>query len=370
MANNTTVGPYCGYTAPSHLMDGTNALNACSLAGVISPPLQSVQSLALRIKEPRNGDKFRISKASVTMPKITCEVGVVGIYPDPSNNLEFFWKAQVKYDSGGCPNGTNGQGSTFKTSSEELSGSCAGGKFNLQFETLSGGDLTVDVWVFIGGRRISTKLSGVRIEGENPDISQIAAVISRPVIGQIISHESSVKQFVVANSVLYPLWSGDRKLGVGLGQITNPPPNQLEVWDWRANVRAIEKKFTAALGSASRYPDHCRKSEVFKQLQNDVNERRKKNGLKTVKVILPDFNSDQLERDAVRCYNGAAGNDDMTNAGLHEYRVKLDSNEDLFVSINENALVAKAEWVVVAPSERPRVGDPNYVTNVYSKQPL
>ena len=86
--------------------------------------------------------------------------------------------------------------------------------------------------------------------------------------------------------------------------------------------------------------------------------------------MIPEFAAEQLERDAVRCYNGAAGSDNLGHNYLHEYRIVLDDNGALVADVGPGQATAVARWEVVPTDDRPDVGDPDYVNHVYGRSPL
>lgn len=129
----------------------------------------------------------------------------------------------------------------------------------------------------------------------------------------------------------------------------------------------MNRKYQAGKNSARRYPDHCRNSPAFQQKVADLNAGRALAKQKAVKVILPDFTADQLERAAVRAYNGCAGHDNLGHSYLHEYRVALDRNGNLQVTVQPDGATALARWEEVPVADRPRSGDPDYVNHVYAQ---
>lgn len=92
--------------------------------------------------------------------------------------------------------------------------------------------VAVDVWVTIRAAVLRASRSDLRIKGENPTSGQIPAEATTPwYIRRMIRRESSCRQF---GSDDYPLKSFDH--GYGLMQLTDPQPNELEIWSWKANV--------------------------------------------------------------------------------------------------------------------------------------
>ncbi|MDD5298162.1 MAG: hypothetical protein PHU46_14730 [Rhodocyclaceae bacterium] len=365
-------GPVCSYGNPVDIDDGTLSRCASQLPGILQPDLFCLNAKPeIRFDRPVSGQTFQIDASDPATPRIRVEARIAGVYPDPSSRAEFGWRAQVRFDSSDCPNGEKISGDSRTTATEVLQGSSQGGVFTLDFQSLSGGELDLSVFVQLSGRQITGTLTGVRIEGANPTAADIKGVLSEKIVWRIIQQESRAKQFIRApdaGGALYPYFSEDHLLGVGLGQITNPPPTTEEMWDWKQNVKAAERKYRAGKGSAQRYPQHCRDSARFKDLVKDLNDRRRATALPPVQVELPDFTTTQLERAAVRAYNGCAGRDNLGHSYLHEYRVALDANGRLVVDLPPGATTATATWEVVPLRDRPSgIGDPDYVNHVYAQ---
>ncbi|MBV8970981.1 MAG: hypothetical protein JO290_01680 [Sphingomonadaceae bacterium] len=95
-----------------------------------------------------------------------------------------------------------------------------------------GGTLTVRVAA--GSARCE---GTVELRGSNPTTEQVAAYLAgKPDAAgfdRIVAHESRCRHFA-ADGV--PIVSFDG--GVGLCQLTNPPPTVAQTWDWRANLDA------------------------------------------------------------------------------------------------------------------------------------
>ena len=117
-------------------------------------------------------------------------------------------------------------------------------------------------------------------------------------------------------------------------------------------------------------------SREFSSAIDRYNAEREKGGQeKLARVTVPELSSgnfacnlQQRELDAVRLYNGAAGTDYL-GLPLHEYQLAYDPTLDLLdLIVDEPNSSARAEWVRVAPEERPaRPGAPDYVSKVLSR---
>ena len=174
-----------------------------------------------------------------------------------------------------------------------------------------------------------------------------------------------------------PKWSADNLGGVGIMQITVPRPTDDQVWNWRANMAAGIQKLNQAVAGARHYPTQVRNSAHFHQLVQAFNAKRQQQGLPPLQQInLPDFTSgdfnnnlQQLELDAIRGYNGWAGHDAF-GFPLHEFRVAVDANGVLRVTVAPGATTGTAQWERVPAADRPQSsGDPNYVAHVLSRNP-
>lgn len=173
-----------------------------------------------------------------------------------------------------------------------------------------------------------------------------------------------------------PLFSDDNKGGVGIMQITNPHPTDGEVWDWTVNVAGGIQVFNDKVAMARNYPANVRGSAGFANLVTRFNQNRVQRGLPQIPVDLPDFTSgdfnnnlQELELDAIRGFNGWAG-DDGFGFHLHEFRVALDAAGNLRVNIDPATNRGTAIWERVPEDARdPNSGDRNYVKNVLSQDP-
>ncbi len=174
-----------------------------------------------------------------------------------------------------------------------------------------------------------------------------------------------------------PEWSANHLGGVGIMQISAPPPTDDQVWNWRANVAAGIQKLDKTVAAARRYPGQVRNSPRFHQLVATYNAQRQQQDLPPLQRIdLPDFTSgdfnnnlQQLELDTIRGYNGWAGHDAF-GFELHEFRVAVDANGLLRVNVAPSATVGTAQWERVPVADRPqRGGDPHYVAHVLSRSP-
>ncbi len=146
----------------------------------------------------------------------------------PVAEVDFRWRLNLRYGSPGNnvnewipPGGgtSNIRGGTWTPNWGRL---------------LSGGNVTVYVSAMVNGEPTpEVSQSGYVINGQNPTKSQIGAIAGSPwFLTRMISEESSCRQFSPDPGP--PLKSFDD--GYGLMQITNLPPTNDEIWNWRDNI--------------------------------------------------------------------------------------------------------------------------------------
>jgi hypothetical protein len=375
MPSFRNAGPTCAYSTPVNINDGTQQLCAANPPNsLLAPWVLLGGAPSIVFDAPRPGDVFTIAAAGPKMPEIAVRLHLAGILPDPTERTEFHVEAVVEFDSADCPNGTrkNGTSTQFKSAKPTVQ-FVGGGHFTLVLTEILGGNLKLKVSAAVGGAQITAELTGVRIQGQDPGADLIKAQLTEKVVWRIVQQEShGGHQFAaapLAGGALYPLYSGDRKLGVGLGQITKLaselPLTKAEVWDWTANLASAEAKVRQTRRVSDNFVKHVRNSSEFKQLVVAYNADRVTKKLPALTVTLPDLTADQCERDSVRGYNGFAGSDELcTDQVLHEYRV-AQKDGLLVVDVVAGTTTGKARWEVVPADDRPDSGDPDYVANVY-----
>jgi len=296
------------------------------------------------------------------MPEIT--VTVKGA-PDKAT---FKWSATLVFDGSRYPT-TTPNGSKGRTEHPEIKHTSTLPRWRIPFTAVRGGHLIVKVTVNAGGteQTVSSKDKNWLVVGCDLPPGAISVFIntlpnsdgaSRRVFRKLISHESSRRQFDLTKH--WPLYSRDRKGGVGLCQLTNPKPTADQTWDWKANVRGGWKLYQEKQSIARAYPRTVRNGSTFKTLVDAWNQARSKNGEKEIPVDIPDYTPEQLARDTLRGYNGYAN-------GQHEYRVRVNSDGTLHVNVDADGTRGSAEWEVVPVSERSGKGDRDYVSRVLRK---
>jgi len=294
-----------------------------------------------------SGRWFRIT-ADAEMPEITVTAALQGQgLPD---RAEFTWSATLIYDG-------------VKHTEHPAIGpyASANPSWRIPFTHVRGGKLTVQVVMRAGGRIAGQASMEWDVVGTNP--INAAAIrrftdsigANRAAFRKLIRQESSLQQFRRATNL--PLYSNDGQGGVGLCQLTVPPPTADQIWSWKANVRGGWRLYQEKERIARHYLNKER-DEVFPALRAAWHHARIRQRLPAPPVELPNYTQDQLERDTLRGYNGYAGD-------LHEYRLRRNPDRTLYVTVNGSGTRGTAEWEQVPVAERRRYpGDTNYVNHV------
>jgi glycosyltransferase involved in cell wall biosynthesis len=328
----------------------------------------------LVIDSPAPNTTFAITDAPA-MPQIVARARVTGITPDPTPTTQFKWTVQIRYNARTCSHGPQ-----RSINPPDIVQTVMGGQFTPTFPTIRGGALTLIVSATVNGKTLTASTSGLVIQGTNPLRTAIRAALPNDTLGRIACQESGMRQFVtgVDGGVgRCPTWSADNLGGVGIMQITVPAPTDDQVWNWRSNLAAGIQELNQKVTTARQYPGQVRNSSGFRQMVTAFNLHRQQQGLPPLQRIdLPDFTSgdfnnnlQQLELDAIRGFNGWAGHDAF-GFHLHEFRVAVDANGFLQVTVAPGATTGTAQWVRVPAADRPQnVGDPNYVAHVLSRSP-
>jgi hypothetical protein len=306
------------------------------------------------------------------MPAIHLRARVLGITPDPTPHANFEWTVRIRYQAPPTLDGA------VRSINYDLPPHCVvGGNYTPDFGgVIRGGDLSVVVRVRVRGKVYRKDLDGLRILGENPSRADIHDMLPHDVLRRIARLESNDRQFE-PNGL--PMWSADGKGGVGIMQLTNPPPSDDQVWNWRLNVAGGAALFHKEVAPSSEYPEQLRASMGLRAMAGQYNALRAKNHLKPLQLFLPEFtwgdfgeHLGQVDLNAIRCYNGLAGSDGFGNP-LQEFRVATDvvNGQRILrvVNIDEKKLTGQLVWERVPCQDRPAVGDPNYVNDVLAESP-
>lgn len=319
----------------------------------------------LQFISPADGTTFDIGPGTAAtgaqMPAIQAEVQFNGLDPDPTATATFQWVVSINFQCSDCRNGR------AREINDQFGFTTIGGKAAIDFPRIRGGQLTIAVSVDLPAGSFSATTNELHIRGVNPPLGEVSAACGSVIVQQMVMLESGSRQFNAPRDggvSECPLFSGDRLGGVGLFQITNPPPTPEDHWNWLTNLthglQLLDQKRTVARA----YPARVRNSEAFQALVQSFNAGRNS----PANIVLPDFTPQQLELDTTRGYNGWAGKDIFGNV-LHEFRVPLDPAGNLLVDIgpDNRGIIA---WQQVPGADRPQnTGDPNYVSHVLAQQP-
>lgn len=216
--------------------------------------------------------------AEPKMPTINVAASIVGITSgaDPTASTEFTWTATLGYDSKNTPSGVSSGKCTFKGAPAKgktcnidaltAGGKVKGGAIVVNFNQIRGGTLTISATAEIGGKLLKGETKGWRIQGTNPEPADVNKVLPDDTFRKLTCLESQKKQFVPAPSegnAMYPQFSGDGCLGVGICQLTNPQPTDDQIWDWTENVKAGVDLYNDKSDQAKSYPSRVAKSPNF-----------------------------------------------------------------------------------------------------------
>jgi len=318
------------------------------------------------------GPQFAISEQCV-MPSITATATLQNITPDPKIPLQFQWNVTLTFTGANCSHSQN-----RVISHTPITANTVVNTFPIRFTQIRGGDLSVSVAVRVGAVNLTAQSTGLKIVGTNPTVASLAsAAPANDAFRKLLRLESGLRQFLAPAC---PLFSADNLGGVGLCQLTSPAPTDDQVWSWKANLSGGVSLWNGKESVARAYPGQVRGSPAYQALMKAYNDQRAATAKAAappgapppvtppITVNLPDYTADQLQRDTLRGFNGYAG-------GLHEYRVKVDANGLLVVTIAAGAAVGTAEWEELSAADRiafynqagiaqNRRGDPNYVNDV------
>ena len=384
---------------------------------------------AIKIDPPKDADKATDGNPlfSITtepkMPVINATASVVGIITgaDPTPTTEFEWTATVSFDSKNCPHGVATQkfksyykkGDTRTIAPITSKGKVTGGKIVVNFDKIRGGALTISVTAKVGATTLTGETKGWRIQGTNPSKGDVGKALPDDTHRKIACAESSMQQFFPApdeGNAAYPYFSGDGNLGIGICQLTDPPAEDDQVWNWRETVKAGVHLYNQKKAGAKAYPGLVAKSAKFLALEKAYNDNLKKAATPApgagptgtagpaptpspavpatpapgasptpaaaappaaVKVTVPEFNAEQLEDDTIRGFNGWGGDDGfiLSPKQLHEFRIQLDASGNLVVVGDPKTGTVSAQWERVPVADRPGSGDPSYIDDVKNRDP-
>ena len=260
------------------------------------------------------------------------------------------------------------------------------------FTTLMCGKLSVAVEASVNGQRLGARRDDLLVGGANPSVAELRAAIADSLLRKLIAQESGGNQFSDTGNrawvaqALNPNWSGDNLRGVGLGQLTNPPPVDDDIWNWRSNALHLQQRFAAKRTLGTRLHTRIAASNRFKTELEALSAWRRAEGLRPRTVTLPPLNPHQLDCEGLRAYNGFG----PTVAGqylehIHEFEPattvltsarRLAPNGQPLRSPpvpDIDAITGQVQWVQISGAERlrryggVRSGDVDYVANVLAR---
>jgi hypothetical protein len=372
--------------------------------------------IEITVDQPPAGQTYRHGPEP-SMPQIKAHARVVGVTPDPTSTTTFTWTVSISYDASQSPHGPHRvfddiknlpAGTTTGSAVLVIPRSVFDGK-------IRGGDLKLSAQAIVHGVRTTGEKTGYKILGpargsavDTQVRQQLHTVLTNSTLRKIASLESGGHQF---DSAGYPLWSRDGLGGVGVMQITpkielpghvGGLPTAAEVWDWSKNARTGVLIFKNKVQSA-RNLQH----RVSNKVNTIVNADRLRHQppLTPIVIVVPpltshgtDFDSmfdnvlfsntaDQLQQDAVRCYNGVGDKNHPPSSyhgppppfppmdpffsppnGLHEFELERTSPHAPVLEFL-NPSTARARWRHVNDRAQqfapvPCPGDCNYVMDV------
>jgi hypothetical protein len=441
---------------PAETKDGTAPLTPGQSPGITGASPGSATPAAAAAAAAGKGASIKIEPAATApkatdsnplftitaepkMPAIIAKATVVGVTTgaDPTATTEFTWIATVSYDSKDTLNGVSSgkcsfkgapaKGTTRKIDAITKQGKVTGGAIAVNFDQIRGGDLLISVTATVGGQVIKGETKGWRIQGTNPELADVNKMLPDDAFRKLTCLESQKKQFVASSgegNAMYPQFSSDGCHGVGICQLTNPPPTDDQIWDWTANVKAGIVLYNEKRRVAKGYPALVAASPNFTKLVKEYTDSLSKapapaaagapaaTGASAAaapappapspagaaapagaapaagvaaapaatppappKVKVPEFTEEQLQDDTIRGFNGWAGDDGLTvgtngKPWLHEFRIKQDpKTKALVVEGDPKSGIVNAVWERVPTDARPSSGDPGYVDDVKSYDP-
>jgi len=177
------------------------------------------------------------------------------------------WKVSLVFTGANCQNSCGRW-----IEHPEIHATTPSNTFTIPFGAVRGGDLTIQVTVQTGAGSVIGFSDGLRIVGTNPSTGALLReAIMTDAFKRLMRLESGLRQFKPA---CCPFFSNDQLGGVGLCQITVPPPTDDQVWNWKANLQRGLELYRQKEAAARAYPRHIRLSKEFKDLVDMYNRAR------------------------------------------------------------------------------------------------
>lgn len=237
-----------------------------------------------------------------------------------------------------------------------------GNKIRVTFDEFRGGKIKFEIILSYRELTKNLQISGT-INGRNPPLQELRDFISKNladvnlqlIVRQIIHLESTGLQFESSKSgelKTIPVYSKDLKGGVGIKQLTNPPPKILEFWNWQVNVKTGISLFLDKIKNVNTFVEKKNKSQEFSSLVKKYN-KDKRPGLPELKIVMPEFTDEQIKRASIRAYNGK-----------DEFDIQKENGNIVVVDIKEGPeFTGKGVWVI-------KKGNNNYVNEVLKLSPI
>jgi len=316
----------------------------------------------LVVSSPAEGAVLPVT-AAPAMPALGAVATVEG-YPGGISGVTFHWalttRGEYRDRCGHDPIATCGQWYPYNdiVGSGTTTGRTPWGG---HFSTIEGGFGRLSVSAYVPrvlDEPVESEPRWIDITGTNPGIPSIKAYVATrdpanaPVEDEIFCHESGFTQFrpspepreptttTVPHNIpgnpgpFWPLY-GAPFAGIGIAQ-KDPAIFPIQQWNWHANVQAGIAVYNEALAGAKewRQAEQVRLSAELTAVLRIVNHQRALRGMKGVRMAprkVPPLTSAQVEREAIRRYNGG-----------DEYRFDL----HYVVSANHLSvkIVGKGKW--------------------------
>ena len=265
-----------------------------------------------------------------------------------------------------------------------------GNPVRVPLTTVMCGRLTVVVETMIQGVRTTARREDILVGGTNPSEGELVAAVPVPLMRQMIRQESSAKQFSdsagggYTPTAINPNWSGDNLRGVGLGQLTNPPPADADIWDWRVNATHLQERFRQKRGAGASLHSSMMNSARYRLEVRALNEWRAAEGQLPVTPTLAPLSEHQRDLEGLRAYNGfgiqVSGQyltyihefEPATTVLVSARRKDGDGRPLRSPTVLDVDARGNAQWVQISGPERRRrygrnSGDPDYVAHVLAQ---
>src|ERR1700751_5521886 len=122
----------------------------------------------LQFVSPADGTTFDITPGTAAtgpqMPVIQAEVCFKGLDPDPTATATFQWVVSINFQCSDCRNGR------AREINDQFGFTTVGGKANINFPRVRGGQLTIAVSAALPAQSYSIQSNGLHLRGGNPPV--------------------------------------------------------------------------------------------------------------------------------------------------------------------------------------------------------